>query len=346
MNLSARIDLLGTLGKLLARFLENPNGSAFGFALQEKIIEAQQKNNWFTQENSMHCLIYWASVLKKDLLEEWIGNYELVERDKTVGIVMAGNIPMVGFHDLLCVFLVGHKALIKTSSKDDVLIPFLINELCELEPKLKSIITFAKKLENFDAVIATGSNNTARYFELYFKKTPSIIRKNRTSLAVLTGNESSDELKELSNDVFSYFGLGCRSVTKVYLPSGYELKKIFEAFYHHNAIQNHHKYANNYTYHKAIYLMNQDNIYDNGFFLLKNDASLFSPISCLFYEEYNNLEELETELIEKADQIQTIVSKKNVLTNTHTLSFGETQQPNLNDYPDRVDVISFLIGLN
>lgn len=342
MDISTRITLLSILGNQLTSYFNNDTNSPFGKRLQNKIIETQQNNPWFTEENTNYCLTYWAKALTKNSLINWTDQYKKPFKNKKVGIIMAGNIPMVGFHDLISVFLSGHIALVKISSKDNILIPFLIQELKEIEPALNELIQFIEKLENYDAVIATGSDNTARYFEYYFKESPTIIRKNRTSIAVLNGNESKEQLVELSHDVFRYFGLGCRNVTKLFIPKGYDVKHIFEAFDHYNSVQNHHKYFNNYTYHKAIYLMNLDLILDNGFFMLKKDKAFFSPISCLFYEEYDNLKDLEQELFDKKDQIQALVTNATDFSKLPTINFGQTQNPNLYDYADGVDVMNFL----
>jgi hypothetical protein len=345
MDIYARIKLFSILGNQIKASYKNQSKHTFGNRLEEKIIEAEQKNPWFTKENITFCLLQWADLLTEEKLTNWINNYKTNWSNKTVGIILAGNIPMVGFHDLLCVFFSGYTALVKLSSKDDVLIPFLINELIEIEPKLKEIIQFVEKLEQYDAIIATGSNNTARYFEQYFQSTPNIIRKNRTSIAILTGDETEDDLLQLSHDVFRYFGLGCRNVTKLYLPKEYEVKNIFEAFESYNSVQFHHKYFNNYTYHKAIFLMNQDQFLDNNFFMIKQDKQLFSPISCLFYDAYENLDQLEKEVEAKKEQIQIIVAKSAQIGSLSTVDFGQSQSPKLEDYADGVDVMRFLHSL-
>ena len=345
MDISTRIELFSILGKLLHDSFQTPQINGFSQRLQNKIIQAEQKNPWFTKENIDFCLLYWANVLTKENLSHWTSKYQFGSKAKNIGIIMAGNIPLIGFHDLLCVIFSGNSAKIKLSSKDCVLLPFLMEELMELEPELKKHILFVEKLENFDAIIATGSDNTARYFEYYFKQKPSIIRKNRTSVAVLTGNESKQELIALSHDIFRYFGLGCRNVTKLFVPKEFDLQKIFEVFFAFNHLQYHHNYFNNYTYHRAIYLMNQDEFMENGFFMLKKDKSFFSPISCLFYEEYDSLKTLETHLVENQEQIQVVVAKKDVFSAFSTVDFGQTQQPKLDDYADGVDVMRFLENL-
>ena len=255
---------------------------------------------------------------------------------------MAGNIPLVGFHDLLCVLITGNKALVKLSSNDQKLIPLLIDFLIDIEPSLKDKVIFTKeKLDHYDAVIATGSNNTARYFEYYFGKKPNIIRKNRNSVAVLSGKESQEELTALGEDIFRYFGLGCRSVSKIYLPKEYNIDTFFKAMFPYNSIINHHKYANNYDYNKAVYLMSEFKILDNGFLILKEEESFGSPIASLFYEYYEDVSTLKEKLKDNKENLQCIVSSGFV---EDEISFGNTQKPMLNDYADGIDTIAFLLN--
>ena len=256
---------------------------------------------------------------------------------------MAGNIPLVGFHDFLSVLISGHKVLVKTSSNDQHLIKFLANYLISIEPELADRITFTDgKLENFDAVIATGSNNTARYFEYYFKNKPSIIRKNRNSIAILNGNESHEDLVNLGEDIFRYFGLGCRNVSKLFVPKGYSFDAFFRAIFEYQDVIHYEKYSNNYDYNKAVFLMSNFKLLDNGFLTLKEDSSYSSPISSIFYEYYDSLSDLKSRLKNDEDQIQCIVS--NDLTE-NSIAFGQTQKPKLWDYADNVDTLEFLISV-
>jgi len=260
-----------------------------------------------------------------------------------VAIIMAGNIPLVGFHDFLSVLISGHAALVKLSSNDKQMLPLLAKYLEHINPEFKDRITFTEqKLENFDAVIATGSNNTSRYFDYYFGKHPNIIRKNRNSVAILTGKETKDELIALGDDIFQYFGLGCRSVSKLYVPKDYNFDAFFEAMYKHKDIIYYDKYANNYDYNKAVYLMSLYKLKDNGFMILKEESSFGSPIATLFYEHYNDLVALKETLNEQSDAIQCIVNKT---INNNYVDFGDTQNPQLWDYADGVDTIEFLIKL-
>lgn len=346
MSIQSRISAIYDLGQFFTFITENEidkdsNLSKFKYLEEEfnsKLKLAEIHNPWFTQENLKFCLEQWGKILTKENLENWISNYSTTENPKSVGIIMAGNIPLVGFHDLISVLLSGHNAIVKTSSKDDVLMSFVINYLHEFED-LKNVIQKVEKLQNHDAVIATGSNNTARYFEFYFKEIPHIIRKNRTSVAVLNGNESDEDLKKLAEDIFRYFGLGCRNVTKIYLPEGFNTDKIFEAFFDWNQIINHTKYSNNYDYNRAIYLMGSEEFLDNNFVILKNSKELFSPIGVINFEFYDDLNKVKNELIQNEEKIQCVVGKD------FEIPFGDTQKPSLTDYADGVDVIKFLNSL-
>jgi hypothetical protein len=237
----------------------------------------------------------------------------------------------------------GNKALIKLSSQDKLLTPYILNKLVEIEPAFAEQFEFIERLKDFDAVIATGSNNTSRYFDYYFSKVPNIIRKNRNSIAVLNGTESKEELHALGNDIFDYFGLGCRNVSKVFAPKGYKFDTFFESIEDFKSIADHHKYNNNYDYNKSIFLVNMDKHLDNGFLLVKEDERFASPLAVLYYEEYESITALDEKLVEQADQIQCIVSNESL--SIETLRFGQSQCPALWDYADGVDTMGFLRGL-
>jgi hypothetical protein len=311
-------------------------------SFKAEIEMAQHYNGWFSEKNCIHAFQEWGNLLTRENLEAWLKNYDLTSnKEKVVALIMAGNIPLVGFHDLLCVLVTGNKALVKLSSNDQKLIPLIIDYLKSIEPSFEEKVIFTKeKLEHYNAVIATGSNNTSRYFEYYFGKKSNIIRKNRNSVAVLTGNESNDELIALGEDIFRYFGLGCRSVSKIFIPIDYDIDTFFNAIYPHNDIINHNKYANNYDYNKAVYLMSEFKILDNGFLILKEEKSYGSPIASLFYEYYNNSEELKSKLKSEEDKIQCIVSSGFI---DNEISFGQTQKPSLSDYADGIDTVNFLL---
>ncbi|MFO7702577.1 MAG: acyl-CoA reductase [Psychroflexus maritimus] len=310
------------------------------------LLNAKHHNAWFTLEQLKHSLQSWASVLTEEHFSKWLENYEFNEvSPKKVGIIMAGNIPLVGFHDFICVSIVGHYLRIKPSSNDSLLLPFIIDFLAEKDAYFKTHIEIKKeRLDDFDAVIATGSNNTSRYFDYYFRNYPSIIRKNRNSIAVLEGNETPEELEKLGEDMFRYFGLGCRSVSKLYVPEDYDFKVFFEAIYAYSSLLNHHKYVNNYDYNKAVYLMSQVALLDNNFVILKEDTSLSSPIGCIFYERYKNKKKLSERLQLQNDDIQCIVSKNEIYFGD-VIEFGKTQQPNLWDYADNINTLAFLLKI-
>ncbi len=319
--------------------------------LQLDIKNAENKNIWFTRDNILYALQGIAHMLEKKTLEQWLSAYPLQnnqpESPKTVSVVMAGNLPFVGFHDFMCVLLSGNVFLGKLSSQDTILPVKLAELLIEIEPAWKSHIRFTEeRISGFDAVIATGSNNSARYFEYYFGKYPHIIRKNRSSVAILSGNESDSELRLLADDIFLYFGKGCRNVSKILVPRNYNFPNLLQNFEHWEFINQHNKYCNNYEYHKAIYLVNQDKHLDNGFLLLKEDTGLSSPLSVLYYQYYDSWDGVERFIAHNKESIQCIVS--NMYSNKTEFSivpFGKTQTPEPTDYADGVDVMNFLINL-
>ncbi len=334
------------LGNYLGDFCENDNSKKASLVpLNDAVAKAEQQNGWFTRDNILFALRQWAETLTAKNLESWLEVYDIPQSrsSKTIAIIMAGNIPLVGFHDFLSVLVTGNKVLCKLSSNDRDLLPALSAFLMKEEPLLRNRVLFADgKIEDFDAVIATGSNNTARYFEYYFKGYPHIIRKNRTSIAVLSGKETKEDLEALGEDIFRYFGLGCRNVSKLFVPKGYDLDKFFNAVFGYKSMIDHHKYANNYDYNKAVYLMSGFQILDNGFIILKEDQGLHSPIAALFYEEYGTVEALVQKLNEKKDNLQCVVAQMNL---ENEINFGQTQKPKPNDYADGIDTVDFLLKL-
>ena len=349
MNLVERIDTFVQLGKFLSGLSEE-TPTFMGQELEKlkrKIVESEIRNNWFTEDSINNSLLSLSNQLSSDNFDAWLTPYNLSDlgEDKKVLLVMAGNIPLVGFHDFLSVLISGNKAVVKLSSNDSVLLPYLWEVLCEINPNFSDRLEYIENLKEkkFDAVIATGSDNSSRYFEYYFKNIRRIIRKNRRSVAIVNGKETQQELKGLAEDVFLYFGLGCRNVSKIFVPRGYNLDKLFEVFFPFKDIVNHKKYGNNYDYNKAIFLMGSNELVENGFLLLKEDTSLQSPVSMLFYEFYEDLEKVRDYIDENADLLQCVVCKEDVVKkNTH---FGETQKPQLWDYADNVDTIEFLTSI-
>ncbi len=352
MNLQQRINAFVKLGDFLSQFSNESihiknnveHNSLFFEGFKHQIQLAEEHNGWFTKENILFALEGWSNLLTETNLTTWLKAYHIeTTNPKLVAIIMAGNIPLVGFHDFLSVLICGHKVIVKQSSNDKQLLPYLAKYLEYVEPDFKEHIFFTEgKLEYFDAVIATGSNNTARYFEYYFKDKPSIIRNNRNSAAILLGTETPEELKELSNDIFRYYGLGCRNVSKLFVPKNYDFNVFFEAIYHWHPIINKAKYANNYDYNKAVYLMSEFDMLENGFLMIKEDESLSSPIATVFYEFYESLDTLKNTLSIKKDEIQCIVSKGFI---ENEIPFGKTQKPELWDYADNADSIEFLLSI-
>lgn len=349
-SIQNRVHTFSELGKFLGQFsragiLKNNdvlNNDLFFDGFQHQMKLAQENNTWFTKENILFSLESWSKALTKENLSKWISGENLpsINTEKKVAIIMAGNIPLVGFHDFLSVLISGHSVLVKQSSNDKHLLPFLAKFLEYADTSFKGKISFTEeKLEGYDAVIATGSNNTARYFEYYFKDKPNIIRKNRNSVAVIQGNESVNDFENLSEDVFRYFGLGCRSVSKLFVPRNFDFDLFFKGMYKQNEIIHNQKYANNYDYNKAVYLMSEFDILENGFLMIKEDTSYASPIASVFYEYYDNPVDLKIKLHEDVDNIQCIVAKNFI---ENEVKFGQTQQPELWDYADGINTLAFL----
>ncbi|MBK1896311.1 acyl-CoA reductase [Chryseobacterium paridis] len=313
----------------------NEDDSEFELLLKKSEIE----NPWFTIDNQKIAFQQWANLLTEQNIRNWIKDYSVSQISKRVGLILAGNIPLVGWHDVISVVLSNHIPVIKLSSKDKYVIPFLLKKWKEFSGDQVEY-EFVDKLENFDAVIATGSNNTARYLEYYFKNHLNIIRKNRTSVAVLKGNETEEELKLLADDIFQYFGLGCRNVTRIFIPEDFLIDRLFESFIGYKDIINHHKYANNYDYNRAVYLLNQDKFWDNNFVMLKEDDKLFSPLSVINFSRYSSVDDVKKFITENEENIQCIVAKDEL--GFDSIHFGEAQNPGLDTYADNVDTMKFL----
>ncbi|KAF0128793.1 MAG: NAD-dependent aldehyde dehydrogenase [Bacteroidetes bacterium] len=351
LSVNERISAFANLGIHLHSFVsqhfplkENQVSSFSGF--ENVIRQSLNANKWFTEESILQSLKGIIKLLEKDKLENWISDYPLqdVNQTKVVAVIMAGNIPLVGFHDFLCVLLSGHSFLGKLSSDDALLLPAIAEMLVFLQPEFKPLFCFtSNKITDFEAVIATGSNNSARYFEYYFGKYPHIIRKNRNSIAILNGAESDEDMKALADDIFMYYGLGCRNVSKLYLPESFDLKLLLVHFEGYEQVKNHSRYFNNYEYNKAIYLINSIPHLDNGFLLVKEDPSLASPVSVLHFERYSGADSLQEQLQRQADDIQCIVSKEGQWHNS--FPFGAAQYPEVSDYADGIDTLLFLTQL-
>lgn len=347
MKTYQRIELMSNFGIVLNDICQQKTYSSSNKVISEalftKFTEAIKTvhihNGWFTEENVIKALAGYGGWLTTTKLNDWLSDYSEKEGEtKVVGLIMAGNIPLVGFHDFLAVFLSGHSVQMKLSSDDSILWPIITEILSEINPEFEATTTILERLKGFDAVIATGSNNSSMYFETYFGKYPHIFRKNRTSVAVISGNESTEDLQKLGVDIFSYFGLGCRNVTQLLVPKNYNLTPFFESIYSFNNIVNHNKYANNYDYNKAIYLLNREDLLDNNFLLVRRSKELNSPIGVLFRHEYENAVDLDNYLKKHKSDIQAIVGKGYI-------PFGESQSPELTDYADGVDTMAFLTTL-
>ncbi len=349
MSITERVKDLVQLGKVMAHLGEDKEWNGYDLGLTEQeyddlnvVIQRHKHiNGWFEPEQIRHAMLEWSRLLTTDILLEWIDSYPNIGvNQKNIGVIMAGNIPLVGFHDFLTILISGHRLIGKLSSDADKLLPALTKVLVGFNQEWEDKIVWKEgKLEGYDAIIATGSNNTSRYFEYYFKNVPSIIRKNRTGIAILTGEETKEELRLLGKDVFQYYGLGCRNVSKIYIPREFVLDRFFEAIYDFHAMGSHNKYANNYDYHRAIFLMNKEPFLENGFVSIRemNDV-LTSPVGVIIYERYDDLAQLRRKLDERSDEIQCIISKRDI-------PFGQGQSPQLHDYADGVDTMAFVTSL-
>jgi len=357
MELNKRIEAFIKLGKFLKQFeeagIKDPSATLntlFYDKFEELIKTVKIHNPWFTETNVRNAISSLAAGLTEENMVEWTAAYiqELSQEKmpKTVAVIMAGNIPLVGFNDFLCVLISGNKFLGKLSGDDKLLLPFVAQVLISIEPEFTNFIQFTEgQIKTMDAVIATGSNNSARYFEYYFGKYPHIIRKNRNSVAVLTGAETAADLRNLGTDIFSYFGLGCRNVSKLFVPVNYNFDIFFESIFEFQDIINNNKYGNNYDYNRTVYLMKNDSsLLDNNFLLLKKDEAYSSPIGVLYYENYETIEDLAKKLEAEKEQIQCIVSNASEIKNV--VAFGQSQRPTLFDYADGVDTMKFLLALN
>jgi hypothetical protein len=332
VNLNQRIEILVQLGEYL---------SSGETEWQMSMEKATRENGWFVPEFiNLAITNIKEQFLSQSTLTQFAHQYPKIAdqaTDKRIGIVMAGNIPLVGFHDFLCGFLAGHHLLLKPSSKDEILIKHLVQVLKTWHPDLENLILFADRLKGCDAYIATGSNNSGRYFEYYFRNYPSIIRKNRTSVAVLTGDETEQQLASLADDMMLYFGLGCRNVSKIYVPEGYDFQRLLGALKPYKWMADHNKYRNNYDYNLALHILNNKFYMTDGTLLLVENESLFSPIAQVHYEFYreNPITQLRTN---HSEELQCISGEGGI-------PLGQVQAPAINDFADGIDTMTFLTGL-
>ncbi len=339
MNIEKRLLVLINLGK----FLKTENGKNWK---EELAYKAEHQNNWFTPKNVANAFeALETEMLDKDKLKAFVEKYNFKddEKSKIIGVLMAGNIPLVGFYDAICVFLSGHILWAKLSSQDEVLMKAILNKIIEIEPQTETYIKIVDRLNNIEALIATGSDNTAMHFEQYFKHVPKIIRKNRSSVAVLTGKETNQSLEQLGTDIFSYYGLGCRNVSKFYIPKDFKPDSFYEAIEPMGEVMKHHKYKNNYDYNRSVLLVNGTLHFDNGFLMLQPSEQFVSPISVIFTEEYSNNQDLQQKLNSHQEKTQCIVSENAWLSGS--FAFGTAQKPSLTDFADGVDVLQFLLDI-
>lgn len=348
MDLKERIKSFALLGENLRNSLNGgfvtKSGTGRDPSLINTLIDNQYKHNpWFTPENVRRSITAIAEELTEDNLIKWTNAYPGLKEQKNplrVGVIMAGNIPLVGFHDFLSVLITGNNLIAKASSKDFELINYLSNVLCDINPLFRKRIEFTEAaLINFDAIIATGSDNSSRYFDYYFGKYPNIIRKNRNSIAIIEGDETDDDLEGLGTDIFSYFGLGCRNVSKIYVPAGYDPTTLPKHWNNFSQVIRHSKYANNYDFNKAVYLVNKEAFHDSGFVLLKEESKISSPVSVLYYEYYKSQYAVKQQTVLLKEKIQCVVGR-------HNIPFGKAQWPHLWDYADGIDTIEFLLKKN
>jgi hypothetical protein len=336
MNIEERINAFVALGKKLA---ELPAEQKQAWALQ-----ARSGNNWFTEESVAAAIVGIVTYLQEDALRKWLAEYSFLEIPKRVGVVMAGNIPAVGFHDFMCVLLAGHIVYAKLSSQDEVLPKKIADLLLDIEPRFAAQLHFAERLNQAEAIIATGSDNSARYFKYYFGKVPHIIRQNRTSVGVLSGAEDKHDFVSLGEDIFLYFGLGCRNVSKLYVPQDYDFTPLLDALVPFKKVMDHHKYVNNYDYNKSILLVNQVPHYDNSFLLLTENKALVSPVSVVYFEYYSNAQDLAFQLELHRHKIQCVVAGDGNIPGS--IPFGQAQHPDVWEYADGVDTMQFLGSLS
>ncbi|MCU0462376.1 MAG: hypothetical protein MUF36_10250 [Bacteroidales bacterium] len=342
MNLTGRIESFSILGSILRNAVEGKT-SSYTSGLKRLIDNQHLKNPWFIPGNVTMAVSAIANELTAENLKKWTDAYPDLKRNYPplrVAVIMAGNIPLVGFHDFLTVLITGNNIVAKTSSKDADLMRFIGDILCDIDPVFRKRIEFSDgAVSGFDAVIATGSDNTSRYFEQYFGKYPHIIRRNRNSIAILDGTESDQQLDALGADVFSYFGLGCRNVSKLYVPSGYNFARLINNWKKYSDLVNHPKYANNYDFSKAVFIVNKENFIDTGFVLIKEDSGHASPVAVLWYEYFKSPDQINNIAEELNEKIQCIIGKNH-------LSFGTAQSPALWDYADGTDTVEFLLKKN
>ena len=350
MNITNRVNAFSSLGSFLKQFVTKtkaPELTNLNNKFYEEFLlvidQTEIYNRWFIKENIIQAIEAWSENLSKEQLQKWISPYSFKNIPKKIGVIQAGNIPLVGFHDFLSVLISGHVFIGKASSKDNKLPKIISKILIEIEPRFNEKIFWEDRLNDIDAIIATGSDNSSRYFEYYFGSKPNIIRKNRSSWAVITGRESEKDLYNLGKDIFAYYGLGCRNISKLFVPDNYDFKPLFEAIEPFQKVYNNNKYANNYDYNQSVYLMNLEKFLQNGFLILKEEIGHHSPLSVIYYEQYSKIETVQSRIENQRNEIQCICCSDGEISDS--IPFGETQEPKLWDYADQIDTLKFLSEL-
>jgi hypothetical protein len=336
---------LAALGKSFAELAKIASGQSGDDQRFETMLRAKTENNWFTLENQELAFRGWSQALREENIERWFSEFDESQGStKKVGLILAGNLPLVGLHDLICVLIGGHEAHVKMSSKDRLLLPMVLEALREIDPELASKVVWKDEvIGQVDAVIATGADNSARYFSYYFKDIPHIIRRNRNSVAILRNEDSEEDLERLGDDIFDYFGQGCRNVSKIFIPQDFDLDRFFKGIMHRSEVNTHHKYMNNYEYNKTVWLLSQFQLLENGFLVLKEDDGLRSPLGTLYYERYDDLDNIKSRLEGMRKELQCVVGN---IEWEGSVPFGKTQEPELWDYADGVNTMDFLLGLS
>jgi len=340
LNFPSRLQTFQKLGEQISNLLQT---GFFDAVIKQQSIE----NKWFTEENGCFALTAIANMLDKKSCEAFFQKYQNYfqkeQKTQKIAVISAGNIPCAAFHDFFGILVSGNQCIGKLSSQDALLLPFLSKILVQIAPEFEEKIAFVEKLSKFDKIIATGSNNSARYFEYYFKDKPMLLRKNRNSIAILTGDETEEDLRKLSVDVFQYFGLGCRSVSKLYVPKNYNFSKLIDILQEKsNSLLLHNGYVNNYEYHRAVYALNQISFYDANSFLLIKNQEIASPIGVVYYEEYETINDVLSTILFQKNNIQCIISKSSDV--EKGIAFGNAQYPSLFDYPDKEDILLFCMA--
>lgn len=338
MNLVA--NALIELGKELKAYTNNLLDDRLSLEYDEVIARAEINNPWFIKTFVLQALGVWADALTENGVDKWLKSYPQGKTAKNISVIGAGNIPLVAFHDCISVLASGHNLWLKCSTDDEILLPFIINRLLSFEKSLENSLELKTQgLQKADALIATGSNNSARYFEYYFRHMPMILRKNRSSVAVITDEVSNETLESLADDMFSYFGKGCRSVGKLFVPENFNIQRVFENSVKYSYFKNHNKYVNNFDYHRAIYLMNQDKFLENDFFVIRESDKMHAPVGVCFYERYSDLDKVKEKVNALSDELQVISGLD------ESAAIGCNQMTTLLDYADGVDTMEFLQGV-